>query len=272
MDAVEDLGRAGLRDDAEAVVLSVGEVWLPAPSSYGLVDVDAVSHAVLIREASEIARAGEAALRETFPGWTVRAETRTGSPAREILAYAVEWKPDLIALGSHGRTGITKFFLGSVSQKVAAEAECSVRVVRRRRAGEGPPRPLLALDGSLGAEFALRAVADRAWPEGTEVRVVTATGPMALDGSGVKEEIERVRAFQAEAVATLEAAGLAASTAIQADDPRQLLLREASDWRADCIFVGATGFVSLERALFGTVVAAVTARAPCSVEVIRPRR
>lgn len=55
----------------------------------------------------------------------VEAEVRGG-----ILDVAVEWQADLIVLGSHGRTGISRFLLGSVAESVARHAACSVMIVR----------------------------------------------------------------------------------------------------------------------------------------------
>lgn len=53
--------------------------------------------------------------------------------AREvILDYAGRWPADLIVVGSHGRTGMQRFLLGSVSEAVARYARCSVQVVRIR--------------------------------------------------------------------------------------------------------------------------------------------
>ncbi|MFY9574809.1 MAG: universal stress protein [Blastocatellia bacterium] len=42
------------------------------------------------------------------------------------------WDADLIVVGSHGYRGLTKLWLGSVSQAVAAHAKCSVEIVRTR--------------------------------------------------------------------------------------------------------------------------------------------
>jgi len=48
-----------------------------------------------------------------------------------------------------------------------------------------------------------------------------------------------------------------------------VLLREAEEWAADCIVVGAQGLKRLQRLFIGSVSASVAARAGCSVEVIR---
>ncbi|MBI4854367.1 MAG: universal stress protein [Acidobacteria bacterium] len=56
---------------------------------------------------------------------------REGLVAQEILEEASEWDADLIVLGTHGRKGLSKFLLGSVAQRVASHAKCSVEIVRK---------------------------------------------------------------------------------------------------------------------------------------------
>jgi nucleotide-binding universal stress UspA family protein len=56
--------------------------------------------------------------------------TPFGEPRSVILDNAKEWGADLIVVGSHGRRGLNRFLLGSVSEAVAIHAPCSVRVVR----------------------------------------------------------------------------------------------------------------------------------------------
>ena len=53
-----------------------------------------------------------------------------GHPARDICSYAAENDVDLIVMGSHGRTGLKKLLLGSVSHAVVNTANCAVTVVR----------------------------------------------------------------------------------------------------------------------------------------------
>lgn len=55
---------------------------------------------------------------------------RIGDPKVVILEEAEEWGADLIVLGSHGRRGWKRFWLGSVSQAVVTHAHCSVEIVR----------------------------------------------------------------------------------------------------------------------------------------------
>ena len=53
-----------------------------------------------------------------------------GDAVAEICRYAKEQEVDLIVMGTHGRSGVTRFVLGSVSERVAGRAHCSVMVAR----------------------------------------------------------------------------------------------------------------------------------------------
>ncbi|MFA9517001.1 universal stress protein [Halopenitus sp. H-Gu1] len=60
---------------------------------------------------------------------TVTAITR-GIPHEEILAYVDQHAIDLIVIGTHGRTGLNHFLIGSVAEKVIRSADIPVHVVR----------------------------------------------------------------------------------------------------------------------------------------------
>ena len=70
--------------------------------------------------------------------------------------------------------------------------------------------------------------------------------------------------------APLHTRGLTVSSVIKEGDPKHVLLDEAEQWEADCIFVGARGLSRVARFWLGSVSAAVAARAYCAVEVVRP--
>jgi nucleotide-binding universal stress UspA family protein len=56
---------------------------------------------------------------------------READPKQAILEYASEWAPDLIVVGSHGRRGLERIALGSVSEAVMRHAHCSVQIIRQ---------------------------------------------------------------------------------------------------------------------------------------------
>ena len=292
--AIDELAREGLPAEAEALVASVAEVWLPSPNEVPE-DVFPPSVPVAVKlahqraeqmreEATELAKRGSERVQRIFPGWRVSYEAMCGSPAFELLNRAAEWKPDLIVVGSEGHTALGRFVLGSVSQKVLTEALTSVRVGRRPTgSGASAERIVVGVDGSPGSQVAVKVVAARGWSPGSEVRVVVVYDPVVNVGipfmpPGIDElvEAERTHAeqFAADAVKEL-GAGLAdrnvtVSYAVEPGDPKRLLVRHAEEFGADCIFTGASGFSNrFERFVLGSVSAAVAARAHCSVEVVR---
>lgn len=60
----------------------------------------------------------------------------TGDPRTIILDTAEAWGADLIVLGSHGRSGLDRILMGSVSEAVAVHAHCSVEVIRKAAVNE----------------------------------------------------------------------------------------------------------------------------------------
>jgi nucleotide-binding universal stress UspA family protein len=272
--ALGQLRSAGLPEKAHAVVLSVVEHWLPPPSS-----LEIFKSVDYRQEMLTLARRGAAMVGRFKPGWFTEPLVGFGSPAAVILEKADEWGPDLIVVGSHGRTAAGRFLLGSVSQKLAHEARCSVRIARGRPAEPGAPvRLVVGVDGSRGAEAAVSAMAGRLWPRGSEARVVaalcrqvqtTSDPTLAQIAEWIGKENARVTEAAESAVKKLLGVGLTTSLTAKEEDPKRLLLGEAEGWDADSIFVGARGVGRLERALIGSVSSAVAARAHCSVEIVR---
>jgi universal stress protein A len=76
--------------------------------------------------------AQEQLIRLVIPDADVHAERRfeEGEPATEILRVAQEIHADLIILGTHGRTGLSRLLLGSVAEQVVRRAACPVVSVK----------------------------------------------------------------------------------------------------------------------------------------------
>lgn len=268
--ALTDLRRTGLPVTVEAVVVTVAYVFLPPPEGE-VPDDELVSPggAAMVRPAQEhaleavkkalaVAEQGAHRVKADFPGWSVKAVADGDTPAWAVIKMAVSLGSDLVVVGSHGHSSAGgRLILGSVSQRVLYEAPCSVRVARcsdTRRAG--PIRVIVGFNGSQDAEAALDAVALRAWPEGSEARVITARAALKPEAQGVAAE-------------KLRAAGLTVTEVSREGDPAQVLIKEAEEWDADSIFVGTRDVHGFRHFLHGSVSLAVAARAQCSVEVAR---
>ena len=89
---------------------------------------------MLIERAREFIQDNINVAKEQFLAEGVKVETRLLEGQmihQEIINAAKEINADLIVIGSHGRTGLKKFFLGSVAQKILGETSVPVLVVRQ---------------------------------------------------------------------------------------------------------------------------------------------
>ncbi len=291
---LDDLLKAGLPDEMEATIISVADVWLPsnpegAAPPFPESPPEAVRKAraqalAAVEDARALAKRASDRLRILFPKWKVEPFACADSPAWGVLNKAAEWKADLVALGSHGRSTLERLFLGSVSQKVAAEAVCSVRIARpRKHPHHERLRVVVAVDGSEDALVAVRSVASRVWPQFGEFRIVAIMDPRMETAIGWPDVygaqwIQQRDASAREAICrmlehsakVLDDAGLSVETHLLDGDPKRELLVHAEAWEADNVFLGARGLHHGGRLALGTMASAVAARAHCSVEIARP--
>lgn len=113
-------------------------------------------------------------LRETLveEGVRPRIHTLCGNPAKEIVTAAAHGGFDLIAMGTHGRTGLDRLRMGSVAEEVVRTSRVPVLLTRpdvRLREWE---TMVVALDGTSGAEEVLGDVARLALALQAEVHLV----------------------------------------------------------------------------------------------------
>lgn len=291
--ALYELERAGLPAKAEAVVLCVTTAWVEFVSPHGSrkqvwpgrAANPRYRHALeqCLGEAQALAERGRRFLQRAFPDWKIKAEAAMDDAAEGILKKAGTWKADLIILGSHGRSAFGRLLLGSVSQNVLHHSPVSVRITRAGlKQGKRPIRLMLGMDGSAGADAAVAAVAGRTWPKNTEVRVVGVAdtrsnlyfpaleaGFNKMNLGFIPDEKARLEKPVEAAVARLTARGLRVQSKVGEGDPRAVLLQEAEEWGAHCIFLGSRGLSATERLLLGSISSAVATHARCTVEIVR---
>src|SRR5499426_132396 len=278
--ALDDLRRAGLPRDAEALIVSVAEGAMPPLSGSGRtgrgLGPEGIASAVkfasnAIVQAKEFARLGGERIKSSFPEWEVSAEYLVGDPADALMERATNWGADLIVAGSQGRSALGRLILGSVSRKIVTEARCSVRVARATaKKDDRSTRIVIGMDGSSFANAAVDAVTARRWPAGVEARIVTVTKHFHMYGETPAMQKSRARVIQDAAMAEISEAGLAVSSKIIKGDPQRALIDEADDWGANCMFIGSRGLNgALQRFFLGSVSTGVVTNTSCSVEVVR---
>jgi len=226
---------------------------------------------------------------EELRGWDleVGGVTLKGDAKRAILDRAKETKADFVFVGSQGVSALTHFLLGNVASAVVSHAPCSVEIVRAKKGKlPGVHKILLATDGSEFSERAARSIADRPWPTGTEIEVLSVVElvlgsaqallePPYVDNEQLalqrEEAMQRAENAVATAVEILSKAfpKVTESVSVLLDGPKAVIIGEADKWGADLIVVGSHGHHGIERFLLGSVSEGVARHAPCSVEVIR---
>lgn len=215
--------------------------------------------------------------------------TLRGNTKEAIIDEAEKFGADLIMIGTHGYNALERVWLGSVSRTVAAHAGCSVEIVRPRQdtTRGGGMKLLVAVDGSSFGEAAVAEVANRPWPDGSEVRVITAIHlpfaptpeawvlPDEFYTQAEKHSRDQAEVTLRRAAQIIESgnAGRAVPLVFSSEailgHAEEVILAAAREWPADLILVGSHGHQALERFILGSVSQAVAWHAHCSVEIVR---
>ena len=282
--AIEDLRHAGLPLEGDAIIVSVADISKTSiPSSDEICVLGKHVSTRLLEEtialtqreranarnkAINLAIRGGRRVLENLPGWGRKNQIAVGNPAEELLRMADEFKPDLIVIGSHGRSAIGRFFLGSVSQRVAEGANCSVRVVRQRaeKKTDAPNKVILGASSLPDVEEVIRAISRRAWAEDTEIRLIVADD--GISAGRVSAVYPYAKAIFEQSVEGLRAAtGAQVSVDIRSGDTESILLEETENLRADSIFIVNESEIGQKG--LGKLAANLLTSAKCTVEIVR---
>jgi nucleotide-binding universal stress UspA family protein len=203
----------------------------------------------------------------------------SGKPREEILDYAAAHDVDLLAMGTHGRTGIRRYVIGSVTEHVLRRAEAPVLTARadERANGGDISRVLVPTDGSDAAEAAVDHAVAVAEACGATVRVLSVVDTRALAAqselapSDVMLESLEERSEHAvnEVAERCEAAGLSVETAVARGAPSRAVCEDAAENNADLVVMGTRGRSGLDRVLLGSVTERTVRHAPVPVMAVR---
>ena len=138
-------------------------------------------------------------------------------------------------------------------------------------------RVLLATDGSKDSRAAAAYLKELPLPPSTVRIVAVVSLPVFASNVAAAPELKRAVLDRAQAVVEeirrgLSARGFTVETDVAMGDPRAEIVRQAGDWRADLIVLGARGLGAVKRFLLGSVSDAVARHAHCSVLVVKGRR
>jgi len=196
------------------------------------------------------------------------------NPSDGLARAAEEVGADLLVLGSHGRSGLKRFLLGSVAERAVRLCRRDALVARGPVASQsGYHRIVIGTDFSSHAASALQSALAVAAPDAT-IEIVhcwqTPILPAGLPVGPLRDDIEKnVAESGARLVDRFASAGLRLRFSALESPPGDGLSNRALEIGADLIAVGSHGRRGVKRWLLGSVAEATIRHAPCSILVAR---
>ncbi|HSE59566.1 MAG TPA: universal stress protein [Nitrospiraceae bacterium] len=217
----------------------------------------------------------------------VKAETRLlcGAPWACILETAEKLRPELMALGTHGKVGWDRLQLGSTAETVVREAPCPVLTLHGMVPGDAFRHPararwrrlLVGTDLSSSTQTILRYAAGLAKRLDASLLILHALGNgsrsrslrQAFGPNQKSARSKKSRQRQLDRWASmLQAQDLQAEGRCVAGAPVETIVGEAARWNADMLILGTVGRRGFSRLLLGSVAEGVIRRAGCAVLTI----
>ena len=203
----------------------------------------------------------------------------TGPPGEVVGQVAKERGAELIVIGTHGHTGISRFLLGSVATAVLRHAPCDVLVCRGTPGTGAFTHPLVATDFSPTAARALRNAAALTAP-GAPIEIIHAwqlpvgswgaslLGQTRFPWKTVRDAVLVAATTQADKLVAANASlGHPLHVELIQGPPASAITHAAEKGGHDLIAIGTHGHGGFRRLLLGSVAESTIRHAPCSVLV-----
>jgi len=203
-----------------------------------------------------------------------------GDPAEAIVDYADEGEFDAVAMGTHGRRGLSRLVFGSVARYVVRH---TTRPVLTARETDVDPVTdyedvLVPTDGSDAAEAAVDhgiAVADAFGATLHAFHVVDLSA--MTTGSGIEPPTQQLERYTEAGEAAVEAvaeraraAGLDTETTVEHGFPSADLLDYVDEAGVDLVAMGTHGRTGIDRVLLGSTTERILTRSPVPVVAVHP--
>ncbi|MFD1515042.1 universal stress protein [Halomarina rubra] len=221
------------------------------------------------RERATDERLATLADRAAEAGVDCETERRAGFAEEELLGALAETDADLVVMGTHGRSGVQQFILGSVAARVSRRS--SVPVLTTPADGEWAVETVvLPDDGSEHAAVATDHALALATTYGARLHVLSVVddGSLGYDvrSTLVVEELEREATATVDAtVEEAEAAGVEATGSVAEDRPHRAILDAVDAHDADLVVMGTHGRSGVSRIVLGSVAEKVVRASPVPV-------
>ncbi len=212
----------------------------------------------------------------------VRGELAMGYPPEEIMHYAEQNKVDLILMATHGRSGVRRWVLGSVADKVLCVSSIPVWLIRAGTVesvtyDKWPQRTLLVpLDGSVLAEKVLPHVELLAKQPGAppvDVVLFRVAEPPTTSGHyfrNIPESREEIEQYLAKIQTRLKNSDLRVQSKVSSGDPAEKILGYGRKNPFSIIVMSTHGHSGMSRWFYGSVATKVLEHASNPIFLVRP--
>lgn len=267
----------------EVIVLSVPvlqHMFVTEPAGYGFLlpeqSVDQSRHELL-----EYLQGVQK--RCAHPDVTVHNLVEEGEEATVIVEAAAAHDIDLIVMSTHGRTGFTRWMLGSVTEKVLREAQCPVLVIRNDQPFQ---RLVITLDGSELAEQAVAPGLEIANSLGCQAYLFRVVPPLDVDPhlissldkleNGFGDRLRETSYNQAQDYLHQLALRHAEiyphlPTEVWGGEPSRTIVDFAEARHINLVVMATHGRTGFQRWVHGSIMEKVLRTAPCAMLVVRPQ-
>lgn len=221
-------------------------------------------------------------------GIAVRTAVLDGEVSSAVATHVRTSTPDLIVMSTHGRSGPSRFFLGSVADRLLRELQCPFILVRPATGfarGELPDaaRVLVPLDGSPLAESVIDQVAGLCRSDSVELRLLRIVAPAEVFPIGapvplppsqpnlMEARLAAAKAYLERTASRLRDAGWRVEHEVVVGwSPAAEVLRLAGEHRCDLIAIATRGRDGVQRLLLGSVADKVIRGATAPVLAVNP--
>ena len=216
----------------------------------------------------------------TDQGITCRTRHLEGDEAGGVVDTAVAENVDAIIMTSHGRSGFSRWMMGSVTERVLREAPCPVFVIRQPKLADSL---LIALDGSPMSELALDmglavAASRKATTHLVRVlekvsnRLTSVALDLAVGHKLKKDQLVDARTYLDKIVADRLTDEFRMVTAVVSEgSPAESILEYAETHHIDIIIMATHGRTGLKRWVYGSVTEKIVRGAKCNLLIVRPQ-
>jgi nucleotide-binding universal stress UspA family protein len=218
-------------------------------------------------------------------GTAVATQLLEGNVAEEIAAYASSVGADMVLITTHGHTGVSRMWLGSVADALVRTTTLPLLVIHPAHGGHVPAdvtsfkHILVPLDGSELSESILAPAVDLARAAGARLTLGHVVSSSAVLGArifpllpdDVAPAIEKANEYLERLAGELRSGGMRVEVHVEEHDaPGRAIAGIADKLDADLIALATHGYGGLKRALLGSVADKVLRSSPLPLLVQRP--